>query len=130
MKPGLLSVLCLATLLVLAEPVRANDFEQAWSCEIRAGKTLDEVRQVSSAWLRAARGMAGGERLQLHIRYPIVVQPSAERFEFVVRAPSLQAWGAFYDGYHADSPVAAVDNEFAGIAVCSGSALWESIVIE
>ena len=130
MKPGLLSVLCLATLPALAEPVRANDFEQVWACEIRPGKSLDDVRQVSSAWLRAARGMAGGERLQLHIRYPIVVQSSAERFDFVVRAPSLQAWGAFYDGYHADSPVAAADAEFAQVAACSGSALWESIIIE
>jgi hypothetical protein len=124
------SALSLAALLALATPARANDFDQVWSCEIRPGKSLADVRRVSAAWLAAAKTMANGDRLQLYIRYPIVVQPSAERFDFVVRAPSLQAWGAFYDAYHADSPVAGVDAEFAEIANCSGSALWEIIPLE
>jgi hypothetical protein len=130
MNLRLSSVLSLVALLALAAPARANDFDQVWSCEIRPGKTLEEVRKVSAAWLAAAKTMANGDRLQVYIRYPIVIQPSAERFDFVVRAPSLQAWGAFYDGYHADSPVAGVDTEFAEIANCSGSALWEVIPLE
>jgi hypothetical protein len=130
MQSWLSSILAVAILAGFAAPVRANDFDQVWSCEIRPGQTLEDVRRVSSAWLRAAKGMAAGDRLQLFVRYPIVVQPSAERFDFVVRAPSLQDWGAFYDGYHADSPVAGVDAEFAAIADCSGSALWESIPVE
>ncbi|MDX1381098.1 MAG: hypothetical protein R3233_08250, partial [Xanthomonadales bacterium] len=79
MKARLPLVLSVTILAGLALPVWANNFEQVWSCGIRPGKALDDVRKVSSAWLRAARSMDGGERLQLHIRYPIVVQPSAER---------------------------------------------------
>lgn len=117
-------------LLSLALAASANDFDHVWSCELNAGKTLDEARAVSAEWLRAARSMEGGEQLQVYVNYPIVVGASAERFDFVVRAPSLEVWGRFYDRYHADSPVAKVDAGFAAIATCSGSSLWESIRIE
>jgi len=109
--------------------VQANDFEQVWDCTLQSGKSLDEVRAVAADWLQAARGMRGGEGLQLEIRWPIAVPESAEAFEFVIRAPSLEAWGAFYDGYDPSSPVGKADEVFATIAACSGSTLWESIAI-
>jgi len=108
---------------------QANDFEQVWDCTLQSGKSLDEVRAVAADWLQAARGMRGGDGLQLEIRWPIAVADSAEAFEFVIRAPSLEAWGAFYDGYDPSSPVGKADEVFATIAACSGSTLWESIAI-
>ncbi len=111
-------------------PAQANEFEQVWSCKLQAGHNLDEVRAVASDWLQAARSMRGGDRLQLEIRWPIAVADSAEAFEFVIRAPSLEAWGTFYDAYDPSSPVGKSDEIFASIASCSGSSLWESIAIE
>lgn len=111
-------------------PAAANDFEQVWTCTINAGHNLDEVRASGSEWLKAARSMPGGEALELVIRWPIAVPESAEHFEFVIRAPSLQAWGTFYDGYDPDSPAGKADVVFAAIATCTGSTLWEHIKIE
>ena len=74
--------------------------------------------------------MTNGERLQVSIRYPIVVSESGNRFDFVVRAPSLAVWGAFYDTYDDGTPVAAADLEFADVASCSGSTMWESIGVQ
>ena len=71
--------------------------------------------------------MKNGERLQVFIRYPIIVSESENRFDFVVRTPSLAAWGAFYDTYDDGTPVADADAKFAEVARCSGSTMWESI---
>jgi hypothetical protein len=114
-------------LLASVGTAHANDFEQVWACTIQPGHSLDEVRKVAKDWLAAARGMKGGEALDVTIRWPIAVPDSAEQFEFVIRAPSLQAWGGFYDGYDPDSAVGKADEAFAVVANCSGSTLWESI---
>ena len=113
----------------MSAPAAANEFEHVWSCELRPGKTLDDARAVARTWLAAARSMKNGERLQVHIRYPIIVGDSENRFEFVVTAPSLAAWGAFYDTYEDGTPVADADAKFAEVAGCSGSTMWESIAV-
>lgn len=108
-------------------PVAANDFDHVWSCELNSGKTLGDARAVARIWLAAAKSMKNGEPLQVSIRYPIIVGDSENRFEFVVRAPSLAAWGAFYDAYDDGTPVADADLKFAEVASCSGSTMWEAI---
>ncbi len=116
-----------AAAAALAAPAGANEFEHVWTCELHAGKTLDDARAVARTWLEAARSMKGGEQLQVSIRYPIIVGESENRFDFVVRAPSLAVWGAFYDTYDGGTPVAGADLKFAEVAGCSGSTMWESI---
>ncbi|HKX57222.1 MAG TPA: hypothetical protein VJN01_14015 [Xanthomonadales bacterium] len=122
--------LFICALMTWITPAAANEFEQVWTCKIQPGHSLDEVRSVGTGWLQAARSMPGGKGLQLVIRWPIAVPDSAEAFEFVIRAPSLQAWGKFYDTYDADSPVGKADEVFAKVASCSGSTVWESISLE
>lgn len=130
MKANILPALFLCALMTWITPAAANDFEHVWVCSIQPGHSLDEVRSAGSEWLNAARGMPGGEELELVIRWPIAVPDSSEVFEFVIRAPSLQAWGKFYDTYDPDSPVGKADEVFASVASCSGSTVWESITLE
>jgi hypothetical protein len=125
-----MALLFAGAVTVFAAPAGANEFDHVWECELKAGRTLDEARAVSRAWLAAARSMQHGERLQAFIRYPIIVGDSENRFDFVVRAPSLAAWGAFYDTYDEGTAVADADRRFAEVAVCSGSTMWESIVVQ
>ncbi len=117
-------------LAAFAGPAAANEFDQVWSCELKPGRTLDDARAVARTWLAAVRSMKHGERLQASIRYPIIVSESENRFDFVVRAPSLAAWGAFYDTYDDGTPVADADLKFAEVASCSGSTMWESIAVQ
>lgn len=128
-RSGILPGLAIA-MAAFAAPSVANEFDQIWSCELNTGKTLSEAREVARTWLAAAKSMEHGGRLQAFIRYPIIVSESENRFDFVVRAPSLAAWGAFYDTYDAGTPVADADVKFAEVASCSGSTLWESIAVE
>jgi len=119
-----------STMAAFAAPAVANEFDQVWICELNPGKSLFDAREAARAWLAAAKSMEHGKALQAFIRYPIIVSESENRFDFVVRAPSLAAWGAFYDTYDAGTPVADADVKFAETASCSGSTMWESIAVE
>jgi|APFre7841882724_1041349.scaffolds.fasta_scaffold70217_1 hypothetical protein len=119
-----------SAMAAFAGPVAANEFDHVWSCELKPGKTLDDARAVARTWLAAAKSMTNGEQLQVSIRYPIIVGESENRFDFVVRAPSLAVWGAFYDKYDDGTPVADADLKFADVASCSGSTMWESIGVQ
>ena len=130
MKRAAIAVMLASAVAALSAPAAANEFEHVWSCELNPGKTLDDARAVARTWLAAAKSMKNGEELQAIIRYPIVVSESENRFDFVVRASSLAAWGAFYDTYDDGSPVADADAKFADVAGCSGSTMWESIGVE
>ena len=130
MKPVAIILWFAGAVAGFAAPVAANDFEHVWSCALKPDKTLGDARAVARTWLEAARSMNGGEQLQVSIRYPIIVGESENRFDFVVRAPSLAVWGAFYDKYDDGTPVADADAKFADVASCSGSTMWESIGVQ
>lgn len=130
MKKTTFKLLAASALALIATPVAANEFDHVWTCELNAGKSINDARAVSLLWLQAARTMKGGEQLQVFVNYPIVVSSSGSRFDFVVRSPSLAAWGSFYDGYDPGSAVGKADEEFAEVATCSGSTMWESIKVE
>jgi hypothetical protein len=130
MKPIAIALLCASAAATFSAPVAANEFDHVWSCQLKPGKTLDEARAVARTWIAAARSMRNGERLRVSIRYPIIVTESEDRFDFVVTAPSLAVWGAFYDTYDDGTPVADADLKFADVASCSGSTMWESIGVE
>lgn len=130
MKRVVIALWFASAVAAFAAPVAANEFDHVWSCELKPGKSLDEARAVARTWLAAARSMKHGENLQALIRYPIIVSESENRFDFVVRAPSLAAWGAFYDTYDDDTPVADADLKFADVASCSGSTMWELIGVQ
>lgn len=127
MKPIAIALWLASAWAAGVAPAAANDFDHVWSCELKPGKTLDDARAVAGTWLAAARSMKNGEALQVSIRYPIIVSDSESRFDFVVRAPSLAVWGAFYDNYDDGTPVADADVKFSDVASCSGSTMWESI---
>ena len=130
MKPVAMTLWFASAVAAFVAPAAANEFDHVWSCELKPGKTLDDARAVARTWLTAARSMKNGERLQVSIRYPIIVSESENRFDFVVSAPSLAVWGAFYDTYDDGTPIADADLKFADVASCSGSTMWESIGVQ
>jgi hypothetical protein len=101
-RPTAIAVWLAAAVATFAVPATASEFEQVWFCELKPGSTLDDI----------------------------IVSHSENRFDFVVRAPSLAERGAFYDTYEDGTPVAIADLKFADVASCSGSTMWESIGVD
>ena len=129
MKFSMLRLITIAIMLLLALPAYADSVVQVWNCELDDGKTYKELEAVSQAWLKAARGMKGGEELEVYLNYAVGAGEDAEGVLFILIAPSFEVWGAFEDGYE-DSPAAEADTAFSDVASCSTPSLWGSVKIE
>ena len=117
-------------LMIVAAPAYAAEATQMWRCAVDDDASEEDVTTMAREWLKAAKTMKGGERLQAYVYFPVVVNPKGEiDVIFVVVAPSFEEWGKFWDNY-LGSPAAAVDNRNREKIVCPGSALWESVKIK
>jgi len=109
--------------------VQASNVLQIWKCTTNEDSTGAEVEAVSAAWLKAARGMKGGDQLEVYLEEPIAASEIGGDFYFVLVAPSFEAWGVFNDGYEG-SPAQKADEEFFKVASCSSSTLSLSTKVE
>ena len=122
-------VMVVFVLMFVAAPAYAAEATQMWKCELDGDISEEKVIANAGEWLKAARTMKGGERLEAHVYFPVAVNAIGEAdVWFVVTAPSFEEWGKFWDNY-AGSPAAAVDKRNEEV-VCPDSALWESVKIK
>jgi hypothetical protein len=74
--------------------------------------------------------MKGGDQLEAYLHYPVVAQMGEHDFLFVIKAPSMEKWGMFSDGY-VGSPAQKVDKmKFDELCDCPDSALWEPVKVK
>ncbi len=120
-------------LLLTAAPAYSSSGLQAiqiFVCEFNDGATAEQVLEMASTWLKAAKGMKGGENLDAYIRFPVAEGGDAKGdFRFVITTPTFEEWGAFTDAYE-DSPASKVDDEFDNLVDCVDSTIWEGIQIK
>ncbi|MEA3277499.1 MAG: hypothetical protein U9Q81_19890 [Pseudomonadota bacterium] len=122
--------LMLSVMMLSASPAFSAQAMQMWKCEMDDDATEDEVNGIAREWLKAAKGMKGGDKLEAFVYWPVAVNDTGESdFFFVVVAPSFEEWGKFWDGYKG-SPAAQVDNGSVDKVDCPDSAVWESIKVE
>ena len=126
MKNKLLGMFLSLFMILFATSAFADSVVQIWNCKAHEGKTTEDINAVSAAWLKAAKGMEGGEDLEVYIEYPLAAAAGFGEFSFVLIAPDIKTWGLFnndYDGSAADE----ADTAWNEVASCSGSSLWQSI---
>ena len=99
-----------SAVILFAAPANAENIVQLWSCKLNDGKTSADLVAVSSAWLKAAKSMEGGEDAKAYLEFPMVANAGDGDFTFVLVVPDTAAWGE--------------------VASCSSSSLWESAEIE
>ena len=115
---------------MLAAPAYATEAWQAFSCQLEDDdKTEADVVAAAKKWLKAARTMKGGEELRVSVHFPVAAAAGDSDFKMILIAPSLKAWGTFWDGYKG-SPAHKVDQETDEITTCPSSRLFEGVVIE
>jgi hypothetical protein len=117
-------------LIIVAAPAYAAEATHMWKCEMDDDASEEEVTAMAGEWLKAARTMKGGERLEAIVYFPVAVNAIGETdVWFVVVAPSFEEWGKFWDNY-TGSPAAEVDKRNQEKVICTDSALWESVKIK
>ena len=112
-------------LMAFAVPVFAGSAVAIYSCEQADTASEEDVIATAAAWLALAKTVKGGENLETRVMFPVAASMPDNDFLFVVIAPSFAEWGLFTDNYAA-SKVADESKQFANIAACDDSALWES----
>ena len=116
-------------LMIVTAPAWSDTFSYAYKCAQQDAASDEDVMAAASAWLKAAKGVKGGENLEVYVHFPVVAAMGDTDFLFVVKAPSLAEWGLFMDNYEGDT-LAKEDKQFAEIAACPDSTLFESIQVK
>ena len=122
-------LLLVPMLMILAAPAYSDPVSMFLKCEQDDDPTRKDLETVALKWLKAAKGLKGGEKLGLYLHFPVVAQMGAYDFAFVLVAPSATEWGVFMDGY-AGSEAQKLDKEWDELASCPDSALWKTIKID
>ena len=119
----------MALLMMLATPAWSAQAVAVYHCSQADSASEDAVDAAAAAWLKAAKKAKGGEGIGVVIMYPLAATMGETDFMFLVTAPSIMAWGEFMDNYEGKS-LAAEDKQFADVATCADSALWEWVKFE
>ena len=127
----LLRLMLVFMLMIVAVPAYSGEAVQIWKCEMDDDASEEEVLAQFQEWLKAAKKMKGGERLEAYAYFPVAVNATGETDAlFVVIAPTFEEWGKFWDNY-LDSPDAAeAEKRHKEKVVCPDSVLWESTKIK
>ena len=119
----------ISMLMIFVAPAFAGSVVMVFQCQQDEEASDADVVAAAASWLKAAKGMKGGENLEVYVNFPVAATMGENDFEYVIIAPSFSEWGIFVDGYKG-SEVAKEDKTFADIADCTDSSLWESTKAE
>ncbi len=118
----------ISILMAVASPAYSEAI-QIFNCQYIGDATEDDVFDMSTKWLKAAKTIKGGENLRAVIRFPVAASVDDIDFKFVIVSPNFAEWGAFTDAYEA-SAIAEIDDEFEKVADCNDASMWEGEVVK
>ena len=125
----IIRLVVVSLMMVIAAPAYSESFSTFLKCEQDDEASSQDLQAVASKWLKAAKQMKGGDKLEVYLHFPVVAQMGETDFAFVLVAPSLAEWGVFMDGYPG-SAAQSFDKEWDELAACPDSALFRSIKIK
>ena len=125
----IIRLVIVSLMMVIAAPAYSESFSTFLKCEQDDEASSQDLQAVASKWLKAAKQMKGGDKLEVYLHFPIVAQMGETDFAFVLVAPSLAEWGVFMDGYEG-SAAQSHDAEWDELAACPDSALFRSVKIK
>jgi hypothetical protein len=126
----ILGLVFTSMLMIVATPAYSGVAMQMWKCELDDGVPEQDVRDMAANWLKAAKKVKGGERLEAYVNFPVAVNDTGDSdLIFTVIAPSFEEWGKFWDSY-GGSEAAAIEDKQNDKVVCPDSAVWESFKVQ
>jgi len=125
----IIRLVIVSLMMVIAAPAYSESFSTFLKCEQDDDASSQDLQAVASKWLKAAKQMKGGDKLEVYLHFPVVAQMGETDFAFVLVAPSLAEWGVFMDGYEG-SAAQGFDKEWDELAACPNSALFRSVKIK
>lgn len=113
-----LSICVAVACLAFSGIASADTYREVWSCELKDGKTLEDVQAVNSKWLAWVR-----KKIDKDVSSAVLtaVVGELEGFMFVDTYPSLEAWSAAKDAD--DDEGSALEAEFDAVVECGENSL-------
>ncbi len=130
MKKIIIASFTASVMFLFTAPAYADSIVQLWSCKLNDGKTGDDVVAASSAWLKAAKSLVGGEDLEAFLDFPIAADAGSGDFTFVMVVADTKTWGVWWGSEDTDPAMQEADEAWSEVATCSSSSLWASVEIE
>ena len=116
-------------LMAIAAPAYSGSVSQFFKCEQDDDASEQDLINVVSKWLNAAKKVEGGANLRASLHFPIAAAMGETDFSFVLTAPSASEWGVFVD--HTGGPeIVAINAEWDELAACPDSALIRSVEVK
>ena len=66
-------MLVFVVVMIVASPAFSAEATQIWKCEMDDAVTEKQVRDMAGEWLKAAKGMEGGQNLKAYVYFPVAV---------------------------------------------------------
>ena len=115
-------------LLCIAAPAYSDSKSlavQVYVCEFGEETIEEQVLEMASVWLNAAKKLPGGKNMEVAVRFPVAegIQDAGD-FLFYFITPTFADWGVFTDAYEG-SAASEVDDQFEDLIECGDSTIWE-----
>ena len=128
MKRRSAGLLTTIIMFLFTAPAFGESIVHTWTCKLHDGKSMDDMVDASSAWLKVVKSVKGGENVKLFLEYPIAANTVDGTFNFVVVADEL---GPMAITWSLTSDILEdAEDTWWEFAACSGSSLWQSTEIE
>lgn len=96
---------------------------ETYQCDLKDGKTMDEVQAVNVRWLANTRKQAGTDGVNSYAFEPIVGDQT--KFVFIDSYPDLAAWAAAKSADDTEEGKA-IEAAFGELMDCEKNRLWKT----
>ena len=120
-------VICLfAIFLLLATSAYANSdsrIVQVWSCTLKEGKTVEDLKSIHTKWKTWANNQSYGGGIEARVATPIVSANMGAVLAIDVY-PTMEAYAGDVKAFYASKEGQSLLNEYNAVAVCNSNALY------
>ena len=122
MKKLLSATLVALVTMFLGGMAVADSIAEAWTCEVKEGKKIEDVQATNSKWLKWINAHVDGGGITSAVGTAVV--GNTEKFIFVDTYPNLATWAAAKDALDSEAGDE-LDDLFEDVSECSENRLWK-----
>ena len=108
--------------LFLSGIATADSIVETWTCEVKEGKSIEDVQATNSKWLKWINAHVEGGGIASSVGTAVV--GNIETFIFVDTYPNLATWAAAKDVLDSDEGDE-IEDLFEDVSECSENRLWK-----
>ena len=106
----------------------ANPVTMVWTCKLNDGVTAEQSQATGKKWVALVRKLTGND--EITSSWVTAVVGDTEGFMWVDTYPSLEVWAAVTTAWDNSEEADELGEELEANETCSGSRLYEAVVVD